>query len=203
MAKTPKPRFRKGRGWFVTVSGTQHNLGRDEKAAFQEYYRLMRQPVKHKQVSGQSLVFVIDKFLNWVHINRAPDTYLWYRDLLQKFAEVYPDLRADDIRPFHVDEWTAKYPHLSKTSRRNHPRSVKRCLGWALRQRYIDENPIEHIEVTVRAVGRVEQRELFAEPLTSGVIGNLRGRFPEPSGPGGQQGWPCRRKKPPPLGVGR
>ena len=88
MAKTPKPWFRNDRkSWYVCINGVQYNLGRDKKAAFQEYYRLMRQPVEHKQVSGQSLVFVIDKFLDWVHINRVLDTYIWYRDLLQKFDD--------------------------------------------------------------------------------------------------------------------
>ena len=90
MAKTPKPWFRKKRKtWYVCINGVQYNLGRDKKAAFQEYGRLMQQPVDQKQISGQSLVYVIDKFLEWVQVNRAPDTFTWYRDLLQKFAEVY------------------------------------------------------------------------------------------------------------------
>ena len=32
-------------------------------------------------------VAIFDDFLNWVQKNKAPDSYRWYRDLLQKFIE--------------------------------------------------------------------------------------------------------------------
>ena len=81
--ETPKPWLRKGRGWFVTIGGKQHNLGRDKEAAFQEYYRLMQRPAERRKVSGQSLAAIIDDFLEHVAKNKAPDTYRWYRDLLE------------------------------------------------------------------------------------------------------------------------
>ncbi len=147
MAKTPKPWFRKGRGWFVTIAGKQHNLGRDKKAAFQEYYRLMNQPAEHRQVSGRTMAAVIDDFLEYLSRNRAPDTYRWYRDLLQKFIVLHKELRVDDIRPFHVQRWVDSYSHLSRTSRRNHMRSVKRCIKWAVAQGYLDQNPLQHLSI--------------------------------------------------------
>ena len=147
MAKTPKPWFRKGRGWFVTIGGKQHNLGREKKAAFQEYYRLMQRTPERQKVSGASMATIIDEFLEYVSKNRAPDTYVWYRDLLQKFIVLHPDLRVDDIRPFHVQRWVDAYSHLSKTSRRNHMRSVKRCIKWAVTQGYVDHNPLQHLSV--------------------------------------------------------
>jgi integrase len=147
MAKTPKPWSRKGRGWFVTIGGLQHNLGRDRKAAFQEYYRLMQRSPERQKVSGASMAAIIDDSLEYSSKNRAPDTYRWYRDLLQKFILRHPDLRVDDIRPFHVQRWVDEYSHLSKTSRRNHMRSVKRCVKWAVAQGYIDRNPLQHLSI--------------------------------------------------------
>ena len=147
MAKTPKPWFRKGRGWFVTIGGKQQNLGRDKKAAFQEYYRLMQRSPERQKVSGASMAAIIDDFLEYLSKNRAPDTYRWYRDLLQKFIVLHPELRVDDIRPFHVQRWVDGYSHLSKTSRRNHMRSVKRCVKWAVAQGYIDHNPLQHLSI--------------------------------------------------------
>ena len=93
MAKTPKPWLRKGRGWFVTIGGKQHNLGRDKKAAFQEYYRLMQRSPERQRVSGASMAAIIDDFLEYLSKNRASDTYRWYRDLLQKFIVLNADLR--------------------------------------------------------------------------------------------------------------
>lgn len=112
MAKTPKPWFRKGRGWFVTIGGKQHNLGPERKSAYQEYYRLMQQPAEQRKVSGQSLAANIDDFLEYLSKNRAPDTYRWYRDLLQKFILLHPSLSVDDVRPYHVQRWVDGYEQL-------------------------------------------------------------------------------------------
>jgi hypothetical protein len=147
MAKTPKPWFRKGRGWFVTIGGKQHNLSRDKKTAFQEYYRLMQKSPERQNVSGRSLAAIVDDFLEYVQNNRAPETYRWYRELLQKFILVHRDFRVDEIRPFHVQRWVDAFPNLSKNSRRNHLRAVKRCLRWATIQGYIDKNPIQFLNV--------------------------------------------------------
>src|SRR4051812_23311844 len=44
VAHFPKPYFRKNRGrWYVQIDDHQHNLGADEKAAFDRYHELMRQ----------------------------------------------------------------------------------------------------------------------------------------------------------------
>lgn len=147
MARTPKPWFNKERkAWFVTINGKRHNLGKVKKQATAEFHRLMQQPDEHRKVSRQSLAAVIDAFLGWVETHRAPDTYEWYRYRLQRFIERHPDMRVDELRPFHVQEWADSYP-LAKTSKRNYLRSVKRPLSWAVKQGYIDSNPIEHLEV--------------------------------------------------------
>ena len=156
MAKTPHPWFRKGRGWFVTLNGKQHNLGRNKQAAFQEFYRLMQTPAEHQRVPGRSMAALIDDYLEFVKRNRSPATYRWYLDLLQKFIVLHKDLTVDDIRPYHVQRWVDGYPHLAKTSRRNYFRSVKRCMKWATSQGYIDRNPLEHMSIPAG-----ERKEVF------------------------------------------
>jgi integrase len=147
MAKTPKPWFRKERqAWFVCINGQQLNLGRDKKQAHDTYHQLIRQPAERK-VSPHSLPAIVDAFLEWVHTNRAPDTYEWYRYRLERFVRTYPDLQPDQLRPFHVQKWVDSYPDFTRTSRRNYLRSVKRCLDWARKQGYIDANPLEHLEI--------------------------------------------------------
>ena len=41
MARHPKPWFRKGRGWYVTLGGQQIKLGNDKETALSEYHKLM------------------------------------------------------------------------------------------------------------------------------------------------------------------
>ena len=147
MARRPKPWFRKSRdAWFVTVGGVQNNLGPDKKLAFDRFYELMRQPQECK-VDPRSLTTLVNAFLHWVRTHRSPDTLEWYRYRLQRFVEKHPDLRVGDMKPFHAQKWVDSYPDLSVTSRRNYLRSIKRCLAWAVKQGYLDKNPIAALEV--------------------------------------------------------
>ena len=146
MARRPKPWYRKARsGWFVTIDGVQHNLGPDKKEAYDRFFALMRQP-QTKKVAPQSLLSVVDAFLDWTLKNRSPATYEWYRFHLQRFADLHPNMRVSDLRPYHVQQWMDSY-EISLTSKRNHGRTLKRCLRWALRQGYIELNPIADLEL--------------------------------------------------------
>jgi integrase len=147
MPREPKPWFWKQRGqWVVNIGRIRHYLGPDRKAAFEEFYRLMRQPPKTHPVGPQSVAALIDIFLDWVQKHRAPDTYEWYRFRCQRFCERYPNLRLDQLKPYHVQEWADGY-EFSKTSRRNYLRAVKRSFSWAAKQGYVDQNPIQHLEI--------------------------------------------------------
>lgn len=155
MARRPKPWFRKERkSWFVTIAGVRHNLGPDKAAAFELFYRLMRQPAPNK-VDSRSFAAIADAFLEWTGRNRAPDTYEWYLDHLQSFLNACPTISIDQLRPYHVEQWASEADR-SVNTRRNKMRAVKRCLKWARTQGYIDENPIENL-----VIPSAEGREVY------------------------------------------
>lgn len=146
MKKFPKPWYRPARGiWYVTLDGQQINLGPDKEQAFDSYKKLLSEP-KLRQMPSESLAAIADTFLEWVQRQRSPDTYGWYQYRLQRFIRQFPDLRAADVRPFHVQQWVDGYT-LSITSRRNYLRAVKRCLAWATKQGYLDRNPVDGLEI--------------------------------------------------------
>ena len=146
MARRPKPWFWKARrSWFVTLDGKRHNLGPDKETAHDRFHQLMSEPRK-RSIRTDSVVAIIDAFLDWCEKHRSPDTYEWYRYRLQRFAERYPELTAGQLRPLHVQQWLDGMTALSSGSKRNHCRSVKRAMRWALRQGYIEKNPIAHLE---------------------------------------------------------
>lgn len=158
MARRPKPWYREDRkAWFATIAGVRHNLGDTKKEAFDRFYSLMRQPMRRK-VSPHSLVAIIDEFLEWVQKHRSPANYEGYRYRLQRFVTRWPDLRPDELRPFHVEKWADAFD-VSRTTRRNYLRAVKRCLRWAKQQGYIDDNPIADLEVPSG-----ENREVVIRP---------------------------------------
>ena len=147
MAHFPKPFFKKARkSWYVQIDRKQIKLGYDKEAAFQQYHQLMQQPAEQAVASPESLVNIIDAFLEWTERNRAPDTYEWYRYRLQRFVDKYPDMQVSSLKPFHVEEWVDGYD-IAQTTRRNYFRSIKRCLSWATRQGRIEKNPIEALDI--------------------------------------------------------
>src|SRR5437762_2601411 len=100
MPHHPKPFFRSDRQlWYVQINGRQHNLGREEKAAFDRYHELMRAPTP---VASQLVVGIIDGFLDWCQKHRAKRTYdghLWH---LQRFVAQLPNaatMAVDDLKP--------------------------------------------------------------------------------------------------------
>ena len=155
MKKFPKPWYRPHRGlWYVTLNGKQHNLGPNEAEAFDRYAKLLAAAQQQQPVmQSDSVVAIIDEFLHWLHRNRSAGTYGWFHYRLERFARKYPNLSAADLRPHHVQVWVDGYT-LSKTSRRNYLRSVKRCLDWATKQGYLERSPIAQLEVPA-----AEQRE--------------------------------------------
>lgn len=159
MARSAKPWYRKDRkSWFVTIAGVRHNLGPDKSEAFRQFHALMREPTR-KQVKGRAFVAVADAFLDWLKRNRAADTFEWYRYRIERFCQYLPELLTDDLKPLHVQGWVDQYPNLSKTSRRNYLRSVKRCVAWDCRQGYMESDPIQGMEVPV-----ADRREVFVSP---------------------------------------
>lgn len=148
MARRPTPWFRKDRNaWFVTIDGVRHNLGPTKKEAFDQFYAMMAQP-RAPRVQAEAIPFatLADRFLEWVQRKRSPDTYEWYRYRLERFVQKYPDLKAPDVRPHHVEAWVDDYD-FTVTSRRNYMRTVKRCLNWSLKQGFIDVNPVATLEI--------------------------------------------------------
>ena len=131
MSHFPKPFFKKARKqWYVEIQRRQIALGPDRDEAFKRYHELMRQP-ESRTVNPSSFPAIVDAFLEWVKKNRSPDTFEWYRYRCERFCQRNPDLRASDLRPFHVQRWVDRYPTLGRTSKRNYVRSMKRCCQWA------------------------------------------------------------------------
>ncbi|MCA9177680.1 MAG: hypothetical protein KDB14_24600 [Planctomycetales bacterium] len=106
MKKAPKPWYRPSRGvWYLTLHGRQVNLGADKDVALEDYKRLLAQP-KKPVVSSESVVVLIDLFLDWCQKHRAAETYRWYFDRLQQFAvTIDGTLGTADIRPFLAQRW--------------------------------------------------------------------------------------------------
>ena len=143
MPQYPKPFFRARRGlWYVQLDGKQVNLGRDQDDAFRRYHELMGRPREvPRQVVGETVLAVLDAFLDWCQKHRAPRTYDWYLDYLESFARSLPaGLTVAQLRPIHVQQWVDSQPRW-KTGKRGVIVAVQRSFNWAAKMGLIDQSP--------------------------------------------------------------
>ena len=106
----------------------------------------MQKPKRREPVNQTSLPVIAEAFLDWTHRHRAEATYEWYRERLQSFVSSHPALTIDELKPFHVEKWSAA-PHRTINARRNLMRAVKRCFKWATQQGYIGSSPLAQMEI--------------------------------------------------------
>jgi integrase len=147
MANFAKPWFRKNRGWFVTLGGRQVPLGADKDQAFQRYHQLMAAGPAPTKAPSDSVLAVLERYLQWCSEHRAQETYEWYRWRLQLFIEsIDKKLLASQLKHFHIDEWLLKRPDWSPGTKHGMARAVMRAFRWAAKKGYIDRDPIADYE---------------------------------------------------------
>lgn len=167
MARTPKPWYWEDRGsWYVTIRGSRHNLGADRIEAHRAFHALMSKPAPSPVRRADYVAAIIDRFLDWVEKNRAPDTYVWYQSRLQRFVTRHPDLTIEELRPIHVQEWIDSI-NGSPGTKRNYARTIQRAMRWAAQMGCIDVNPIADFQKPRGGVRTtVLSSEEFAKLLT-------------------------------------
>jgi integrase len=159
----PQPFWREFmKSWYVQIGKKQHRLDPDREEAFRLYYEMMSQkPEEAKSIATATLsvVEVIDRFLGWAQVNRAPLTYEAYQQRLQNLIDVIPaTLASSDLKPYHLTavmdakKWGAN-------RKNDFAAAVNRAFNWAVKQGLIDRNPVTNVEKPAR-----ESRELAVSP---------------------------------------
>jgi len=123
------------------------NLGPDRDEAFRRYQDLMaRRRDAPKPATGDSVVSILDAFLDWCQKHRASRTYDWYRDYLQSFARSIPrDLPIERLKPTHVQQWVDAQPGWGR-GKQGAITAVQRAFNWAAKMGLIGASPVRHVE---------------------------------------------------------
>lgn len=138
--------------WYVQLGGRQVNLGKDKRAAFAEYHRLMG---SSGAVFKDHLVReILDHYWTWLQANRSPETYKPRKPILVSFGQsIPPRLRVRQLQPFHVQRWIdASYSTNGPTRRNNLITTIKTALNWAVKMGYAPSNPIAMMEKPTRNI---------------------------------------------------
>lgn len=152
MVSRRKPWFHARRNtWYVTIEGKQHNLyTSDEQEAHDAWHRLLAERPKADESRPshgcRSVLEILGLFLADIERTAKPATLAWYTRYIQLFSRSVPaDLRADQLKRHHVDEWLATQKWGSP-SRRAAIIAVKRAFSWAVEKEYLAVSPIQTLK---------------------------------------------------------
>jgi integrase len=142
MARRPKPWWWSQAGeWCVTIGGKRHRLGPEKEAAETRFHNLMAKP--ELRVPSNTVIAIIELFLDWTQKHREHETYLWYKKHLQGFKDsLNPQLlTVDRLKAHHVEAWVDAH-EWGDSYRRGAMTAVARCLNWSFKKGHIENNPI-------------------------------------------------------------
>ncbi len=155
MPRRPKPFFHRG-WWCTNVGGSRTKLaqGRDNKAAAEDALldllherRLHPDRKTYPQLTVRDLG---DKFLDWIEIHRAPDTYADYRAGLAEWVKLHGHRWARDIHSLDLEEWKGQLlkKGLSNCTVNHAIVAVKVCWSWAVKQEpaLLLSNPLQKVQ---------------------------------------------------------
>ncbi len=147
MGRRNEPWFWEARGeWFVKINGKRERLGADKDEAFRQFHKLKSQDPKQQSVTDDSLVAILDAFLDWTHENRAEHTYLGYKAKIESFCKMYPTITIKELTTTHVTNWINNQSEWNSTTKRNAITAIQRSLNWATKNRGLERNPIKGME---------------------------------------------------------
>lgn len=144
MPRSSKPWYWKLRKqWVVNINGKRHYLGRDREEAHRRYHELMLD--KPVLVTHGAVAELCEQYMDWLQKNRAPRTYEWYQERIERFLNVEPVIRVSDIRPHHVQRWLDRQT-WSDGYKNGVVTALKRVFNWGVKQGLLATNPIQGLE---------------------------------------------------------
>jgi len=119
------------------------------------------------------VVNLVDRFLEWVKVNRSKRTYEFYRDPLTSFKEYLGTrLRVDDLKKHHVQSWLDTcFPKAADNYKYNLIRAVQRPFSWSVKLDYLEHSPLRGLEKPQQT-----PREVYITPTQWRV---LLGKIPD------------------------
>ena len=145
------PWFREAKNaWYVKIDGRQVPLGvsgkGNKKAAQDAFYRLMADgpPEKKPKTQGRTVQDLIDTFLTDAAGRLKTATVAMYSDHLAGFGKSLGRSPLDRLTPANVSGWLARLG-VCDTTKGIRLRSVSACIGWGVRNGWLDSNPVQKV----------------------------------------------------------
>jgi integrase len=160
--------------WYVHHGTRTIRLSPDKDEAWRLWHEMMARPVEEAKPErvptgpDAEAIEILDAFLDWCQGNKAPRTYAWYRENIQKFVSALPDgLRIAELKPYHLTKAMEPYAHWANNTKHDFISAVKRSFAWAEAEGMIEKNPLARVQKPARearemAVSPAEYRKIIA-----------------------------------------
>ena len=142
--------------WYVTLSGKQVPLGKDEREAWKEFNRLVPPDTNGETDDVRGLV---DRYLNFVanSADHSAKTYEIDSGHLNSFAdslgEYFP---LADVIGQHLTDWAdRRFADCSPTTKNQGMRTVKACWAWGCQQGILKANALKYAKMPTPKIREV------------------------------------------------
>ena len=152
MARSAKPWFNRQKNcWMVWLHGRRVKLaeGKKNKQAAQDRYDELRFEASrnpHPDSGAATVASVIERYQGFAQKRLAANTLAARRLYLQSFAEAHGWRSVAEARPDHMLEWLDQHPEWqSDWTKHSAIRHVQTAFNWAVKCRFIRENPFRGV----------------------------------------------------------
>src|SRR5690348_13824620 len=147
MGRNPSPWYWRARkGWYVTIDGRRHRLGRQKAESIVRFYQLLAGvDVTVDHVTALRVDHLCAEFLGQGTVGLARSTRLWYGRHLDSFVDACGLMPSTTVRPIDVTRWLNGHT-WSESTRRGAVTAVKRAFRWAHRQGLLAVDQLAHLE---------------------------------------------------------
>jgi integrase len=165
MARIAKPWYRAAEdSWYAWIDGKQVRLarGKDRKTEASRRLRELLTARDRGQPADPAAPLVGDIAADYeadlvARRDRGELSAQAVDDFRRRsagFVELHGDVRAADLKPFHVEGWLATRANLGPTSRHDAVGAVKAITAWAFRQGLLPADPLAGVKKPPRKVRR-------------------------------------------------
>ena len=168
----PKPFFRDfNQTWYLQLGKKQINLGRDEKAAFDQYHKIMTDRDVMTSVTLPASKF-FEAYLQWLSEKKALATYAHARHYLTSFVRFVGKRRQiRDITGENISKWVeTQHLHRKREEGKKKPKKwssttqsdavshLRRAYHWG--RQYVKHSPVDDLDLKLKR----RRREVVYSP---------------------------------------
>ena len=175
-----KPWFRSFDGWWYThqtVNGQRKKVrlvkGKKEKRAAKDKLEELIRTSAEVVVSGESVVSVLDTFLDWCQKNRSEATYFIYNHHLSSFGRfIGVGLTVSDLKPKQLTAWLDS-EDWSDSTKAGAIQTVRTAFRWLTNEGHIRFNPV----ASARGPSKTRREVILSDDEFNNVLKNSRKDF--------------------------